>query len=48
LPPPATCAGFGNGFGTNAYFRWPNGLAVTASGVLYVVDGGNHRLRMVV
>ena len=38
-------AGFADGVGSAARFNFPQGLAVAASGVLYVADGGNHRIR---
>ena len=38
-------AGFIDGDGTAALFSGPSALAVGASGALYVVDSGNHKLR---
>jgi sugar lactone lactonase YvrE len=40
-------AGAANGTGTNASFNYPLGLAVDASGVLYVADYLNHLIRKI-
>jgi sugar lactone lactonase YvrE len=40
-------AGFNNGTGEAAQFYAPMGIAIDASGNLYVADGGNHRIRKV-
>ncbi|MEB3330197.1 MAG: tetratricopeptide repeat protein [Candidatus Sericytochromatia bacterium] len=40
-------AGYVDGRGRAARFRNPNGMAVAASGNVYVTDTGNHRLRRV-
>ena len=40
-------AGYSDGQGLNAYFRNPCGLALDASGNLYVNDAGNYRIRRV-
>ncbi|MEB3195959.1 MAG: NHL repeat-containing protein [Candidatus Sericytochromatia bacterium] len=39
--------GYRNGLGTAARFSTPSGLAVTASGTIYVVDTFNHVVRVV-
>ena len=39
--------GFSNGFGTNALFADPAGLAADASGNLYVADNANHIIRKI-
>jgi hypothetical protein len=38
-------ATFANGIGRSASFSYPNGVWVDGSGILYVADGGNHRIR---
>ena len=48
----ATFAGSGSrtwadGQGTSASFRFPGGLAVDSTGVVYVADGNNHRIRKI-
>ena len=43
----AATAGSANGAGTAATFSSPAGLAVDASGNLYVADTGNHRIRKI-
>ncbi|MEY2661375.1 MAG: hypothetical protein RLZZ123_2547 [Pseudomonadota bacterium] len=40
-------AGSANGTGTNASFTSPRGLAVDASGAVYVADYGNHLIRKI-
>ncbi len=40
-------AGFANGSGTNARFRYPYGLSLLGDGALAVADNENHRLRRV-
>ncbi len=40
-------AGFLDGAGSSAQFNSPFGLALLGSGVLYVADSGNHRIRTV-
>jgi sugar lactone lactonase YvrE len=40
-------SGSADGFGTNARFNSPSGLAVDASGNVFVADSGNHRIRKV-
>ena len=39
--------GFAEGVGAAARFAWPSGLAVAPSGVLYVADTYNHRIRQI-
>jgi hypothetical protein len=39
--------GFADGVGATARFNTPSGLALDASGVLYVADTGNHAIRRV-
>ena len=36
-----------DGQGTNASFAFPNGLAISVSGALYVADSGNNTIRLV-
>ena len=38
---------FANGQGTTATFSWPVGIAIAISGVVYVADNGNQRIRAV-
>ncbi|MEI6567939.1 MAG: cadherin-like beta sandwich domain-containing protein, partial [Verrucomicrobiota bacterium] len=40
-------AGFADGNATNALFNKPKGIAVDASGTVYVADASNHRIRKV-
>lgn len=40
-------AGATDGTGTSARFKSPNGLAVDASGTIYVADSGNHKIRKI-
>jgi hypothetical protein len=37
--------GTADGLGTSAQFRFPRGLAINASGNLFISDGGNHKIR---
>jgi sugar lactone lactonase YvrE len=39
--------GYADGTGTSAQFHYPTGVAVDASGNVYVADYGNHRIRKV-
>lgn len=39
--------GFADGMGTAAKFAFPNGIAIDASGNLYVSDAGNNRIRKI-
>jgi sugar lactone lactonase YvrE len=39
--------GFSDGSGASAQFDQPNGVAVDASGIVYVADSNNHRIRKV-
>ncbi len=39
--------GFANGIGTIARFNSPNGITSRGDSVLYVSDGGNHRIRRI-
>jgi streptogramin lyase len=39
--------GFADGKGASARFRYPGGVAVDASGTVYVADSGNNRIRKV-
>jgi sugar lactone lactonase YvrE len=43
----STIPGYTDATGTNAQFENPRGLAVDASGNVYVSDGGNHRIRKI-
>ncbi len=48
----STLAGSGafsnsDGFGTNAAFRYPTGMAIDASGNVFVADESNNRIRKV-
>lgn len=40
-------AGFTNGIPSAARFRFPSGIAIDASGILYVADTMNHRIRRI-
>ena len=40
-------AGFANGAGTEAQFYYPSGVAVDSSGILYVADRSNYRIRKI-
>ncbi len=42
-----TGAGFADGKGGAAKFSSPRGIAVSAAGIAFVADGGNHRIRRV-
>ena len=49
-PPSASAAGTpgqAGGFGSTARFRYPQGIAVDASGNLYVADTGNYTIRKI-
>jgi sugar lactone lactonase YvrE len=39
--------GFSNGTGTDAQFSLPAGVAVNASGIIYVADRDNHKIRKI-
>jgi sugar lactone lactonase YvrE len=39
--------GFADGFGNDAMFQFPSGIASDAAGNLYVADFGNHRIRKI-
>lgn len=39
--------GYADGLGTNAQFNFPGGITVDSSGVLYVADAKNHRIRQI-
>ena len=39
--------GYSDGFGTDAQFDYPRGICIDASGVLYVSDSWNHRIRKI-
>jgi hypothetical protein len=39
--------GLANGFGTNAMFRNPSGLAVMSNGKIYVADNNQYMVRVV-
>ena len=43
----STIPGYVDATGTNAQFEYPRGLAVDASGNVYVSDGSNHRIRKI-
>lgn len=44
---PAGTSGFANGKGKDALFNYPTGIAVDDSGILYVADSRNHRIRKI-
>ncbi len=39
--------GFADGVGQQAAFNYPNGVAVDASGTVWVADAGNNRIRKI-
>ncbi len=39
--------GFADGLGTQASFNFPVGMAVDASGTVFVADWRNHRIRVI-
>jgi len=41
-------AGYLDGAGFMAQFSWPSGIAVNASGIIYVADKHNHRIRQII
>jgi hypothetical protein len=36
-----------NGIGSSALFYWPSGIAVDLSGIVYVADTNNHKIRVI-
>ncbi len=40
-------ASFADGSGSNAFFNLPSGVAVDASGNVFIADRANHRIRKV-
>jgi len=43
----SSISGFADGTGTDAYFRFPHGVAVDGTGNVYVADQFNHRIRII-
>lgn len=42
-----TNAGYADGIGNAAQFKWPSGVAVDGAGDVVVADNGNHRIRLI-
>lgn len=40
-------AGFADGTGTSASFKYPSGITVDSAGIIYVADTDNHRIRRI-
>lgn len=44
---PGTSSSYADGIGVQALFKSPRGVVVDSSGVLFVTDNGNNRIRVI-